>query len=147
MPIDATQPYDESNIFARILRGEVPSSKVYEDEHALAFNDIMPQAPIHILVIPKGRTSRGTTFRTRSDAEIAGFVAAVGRSRGTTAWWRTAIACLPISGGSAARKCRTCTSTFWPGGRSARCSRADRPFSYLRPRHKGLGFAASGIGA
>ena len=54
MPIDATQPYDDSNIFARILRGEIPSKKVYEDEHALAFHDINPLAPTHILVIPKG---------------------------------------------------------------------------------------------
>jgi histidine triad (HIT) family protein len=47
-------PYDDSNIFARILRGEMPSKKVYEDEHALAFHDINPLAPTHILVIPKG---------------------------------------------------------------------------------------------
>ena len=53
MPIDATQPYDDNNIFARILRGELPCSKVYEDEHALAFNDISPQAPTHVLVIPR----------------------------------------------------------------------------------------------
>jgi len=54
MPIDATQPYDDSNIFARILRGELPSKKVYEDDHVLAFHDINPLAPVHILVIPKG---------------------------------------------------------------------------------------------
>src|SRR3546814_8424658 len=54
MPIDATRPYDDSNIFARILRGELPSKTVYEDEYALAFHDINPQAPLHILVIPKG---------------------------------------------------------------------------------------------
>ena len=53
MPIDATLPYDETNIFARILRGELPSKTVYEDEFALAFHDINPQAPLHILVIPK----------------------------------------------------------------------------------------------
>ena len=55
MPIDATQPYDDNNIFARILRGEIPSNKVYEDEHVLAFHDINPLAPTHVLVIPKGR--------------------------------------------------------------------------------------------
>ena len=54
MPIDPTQPYDDGNIFARILRGELPSSKVYEDDQVLAFNDINPLAPTHILVIPKG---------------------------------------------------------------------------------------------
>ena len=80
MPIDATKPYDESNIFARILRGEIPCSKVYEDEHALAFNDINPQAPTHILVIPKGPYVSWDDFSDRGSAEeIAGFVRAVGR--------------------------------------------------------------------
>ncbi|MBY0430963.1 MAG: HIT domain-containing protein, partial [Rhodospirillales bacterium] len=46
--------YDPSNLFARILKGEILCDKVYEDEHALAFHDIHPQAPVHILVIPKG---------------------------------------------------------------------------------------------
>jgi histidine triad (HIT) family protein len=79
MPIDATLPYDESNIFARILRGELPCGKVYEDEHALAFNDINPQAPVHILVIPKGAYVSWDDFSARaSDGEIAGFVRAVG---------------------------------------------------------------------
>ncbi len=80
MPIDPTQPYDESNIFARILRGELPSTKVYEDEHALAFNDLFPQAPTHILVIPKGPYVSWDDFSAKaSDAEIAGFVRAVGK--------------------------------------------------------------------
>ena len=52
MPIDATQPYDDQNIFAKILRGEIPNKTVYEDEWALAFHDINPQAPVHVLVIP-----------------------------------------------------------------------------------------------
>ena len=80
MPIDATRPYDESNIFARILRGEIPCAKVYEDEYALAFNDIAPQAPIHILAIPKGAYVSWDDFSARASAdEIAGFVRAVGR--------------------------------------------------------------------
>lgn len=80
MPINATQPYDEGNIFARILRGEIPANKVYEDEHALAFHDINPQAPTHILVIPKGPYVSWDDFSARaSDAEIAGFVRAVGQ--------------------------------------------------------------------
>ena len=54
MPVDATQVYDEGNIFARILRGEIPSKTVFEDDHVLAFHDINPAAPTHILVIPKG---------------------------------------------------------------------------------------------
>jgi diadenosine tetraphosphate (Ap4A) HIT family hydrolase len=80
MPIDATQPYDDGNIFARILRGEIPSKAVYEDEHALAFHDINPLAPLHILVIPKGPYVSWDDFSERaSDAEIAGFVRAVGK--------------------------------------------------------------------
>ncbi|MCH4893136.1 MULTISPECIES: HIT domain-containing protein [unclassified Sphingomonas] len=79
MPIDATQPYDDANIFARILRGEIPATRVYEDDHALAFNDINPQAPTHVLVIPKGRYVSWDDFSARaSDAEIAGFIRAVG---------------------------------------------------------------------
>lgn len=79
MPIDATQPYDPSNIFARILRGELPARKVYEDAHALAFHDIAPQAATHILVIPKGAYVSWDDFSARaSEAEIAGFVRAVG---------------------------------------------------------------------
>ena len=80
MPIDPRLPYDESNIFARILRGELPCTKVYEDEHALAFNDIFPQAPTHVLVIPKGAYVSWDDFSERaSDAEIGGFVRAVGK--------------------------------------------------------------------
>ena len=80
MPIDPTQPYDDANIFARILRGELPCKKVYEDEHALAFHDINPLAPVHILVIPKGAYVSWDDFSERaSDSEIAGFVRAVGK--------------------------------------------------------------------
>src|ERR1700760_428825 len=80
MPINATEPYDDGNIFARILRGEIPSKRVYEDEHALAFHDINPQAPIHILVIPKGPYVSWDDFSAKaSDAEIAGFTRAVGK--------------------------------------------------------------------
>ena len=80
MPIDPTLPYDDSNLFARILKGEIDSTRVYEDEHALAFNDIFPQAPTHILVIPKGSYVSWDDFSQRaSDAEIAGFVRAVGK--------------------------------------------------------------------
>lgn len=79
MPIDATGPYDDTNIFARILRGEIPAKRVYEDEYALAFHDINPQAPTHILVIPKGAYVSWDDFSARAgDAEIAGFVRAVG---------------------------------------------------------------------
>jgi diadenosine tetraphosphate (Ap4A) HIT family hydrolase len=79
MPIDPTQPYDDANIFARILRGELPCSKVYEDNWAFAFDDIRPQAPVHVLVIPKGRYVSWDDFtRSAADEEIAGFMRAVG---------------------------------------------------------------------
>ncbi len=79
MAVDATLPYDDQNVFAKILRGEIPSRKVYEDEWALAFHDISPQAPLHILVIPKGAYVSWDDFSAKaSDAEIGGFVRAVG---------------------------------------------------------------------
>ena len=80
MPIDATKPYDDSNIFARILRGELPANKVYEHDHVLAFNDINPLSPTHILVIPKGRYVSWDDFSAEaSEEEITAFVRAVGR--------------------------------------------------------------------
>jgi len=79
MPVDATLPYDDQNIFAKILRGEIPSTRVYEDEWSLAFLDINPQAPTHILVIPKGRYVSWDDFTAKaSDAELTGFIRAVG---------------------------------------------------------------------
>ena len=79
MPIDANQPYDKSNIFARILRGELPNKTVMESEHSLAFHDIHPLAPIHVLVIPKGPYVSWDDFSaTASDAEIADFVRLIG---------------------------------------------------------------------
>ena len=77
----ASEPiaYDPSNVFARILRGELPCRKVYEDEHALAFHDINPLAPVHVLVIPKGAYVSNADFSTRApDALVAGFWRAVG---------------------------------------------------------------------
>jgi diadenosine tetraphosphate (Ap4A) HIT family hydrolase len=80
VPIDPTQPYDDNNIFAKILRGELPSRKVYEDEWALAFHDINPLAPVHILVVPKGPYVSWDDFSEKASAEeIAGFVRAVGK--------------------------------------------------------------------
>ena len=79
MPVSGLPPYDNQNIFARILRGEIPSKKVYEDEWAFAFHDISPQAPIHILVIPKGPYCSFADFSASASAEeIAGFMRAVG---------------------------------------------------------------------
>jgi histidine triad (HIT) family protein len=72
--------YDTNNIFARILRGEIPCKKVYEDQHVLAFQDIRPQAPVHVLVIPKGAYVSLDDFHEKaSDAEVAAFTRAVGK--------------------------------------------------------------------
>jgi len=80
MPINATEPYDDENIFAKILRKEIPSTPIYDDEFAYAFPDINPQAPTHVLVIPKGRYVSWDDFSANaSDAEIAGFIRAVGK--------------------------------------------------------------------
>jgi histidine triad (HIT) family protein len=79
MPIDPKAPYDHDNVFARILRGEIPSRQVYEDAFAFAFHDINPQAPVHVLVIPKGPYVSWDDFSEKaSEAEIAGFVRAIG---------------------------------------------------------------------
>ncbi len=79
MPVSGVGPYDDQNIFARILRGEIPSRQVYEDEWAVAFHDIAPQAPVHVLVIPRGRYVSFTDFAaTAPEPEIAGFFRAVG---------------------------------------------------------------------
>ena len=72
--------YDPNNIFAKILRGEIPCNKVYEDDYVLAFNDIAPQKPVHVLVIPKGSYESHDDFSARAtDEEIAGFTRAVGK--------------------------------------------------------------------
>ena len=79
MPVHGTGPYDPTNIFARILRNEIPSKRIYEDEWAVAFHDIAPHTPVHILVIPRGSyVSLADFTATAPDAEIAGFFRAVG---------------------------------------------------------------------
>jgi len=72
--------YDPQNIFAKILRGEIPCNKVFENEWVLAFHDIAPQAPVHVLVIPKGAYVSQNDFTAKAtDAEIAGLWRAVGQ--------------------------------------------------------------------
>ena len=79
MPVSGLGAYDPQNIFARILRGEIPCTRVYEDEYALAFHDIAPRAPVHVLVIPKGAYVSFADFSEAApEAEIAGFIRAVG---------------------------------------------------------------------
>jgi len=80
MAVSGLPPYDDANIFARILRGEIPAKKLYEDAWAVAFHDINPQAPVHVLVIPKGKYVSFADFTASAPAEeIAGFMRAVGR--------------------------------------------------------------------
>lgn len=78
MSVSGLGPYDKSNIFARILRGEIPSRLVYEDEWAVAFHDIAPQAPVHVLVIPRTEHVSFADFATQAPPEeVAGFFRAV----------------------------------------------------------------------
>ena len=79
MAVTGTGAYDPQNIFARILRGEIPAQRIYEDDWAVAFHDINPQAPMHVLVIPRGPWRSWADFSASApDAEIAGFVRAIG---------------------------------------------------------------------
>lgn len=72
--------YDDNNVFAKILRGEIPAKKVHEDDYALAFHDIGAKAPVHVLVIPKGKYTSIVDFGSKaSEAEIAGFYRAVAK--------------------------------------------------------------------
>lgn len=80
MPIDHKAPYDDQNIFAKILRGEIPSRTVTETDKSLAFHDIAPLAPIHVLVIPKGEYVSFEDFADKaSDAEIVDLVRTIGK--------------------------------------------------------------------
>jgi len=79
-PPTGLPPYDDGNVFARILRGEIPARRVFEDDWAVAFHDIAPQAPVHVLVIPRGRYCSLADFSADAPAEaLAGFWRAVGR--------------------------------------------------------------------
>ncbi len=72
--------YDSNNIFAKILRGEIPAAKIYEDDHVIAFNDIRPQAKVHALVIPKGAYVSSQDFSEKASAEeIVGFTRAIAK--------------------------------------------------------------------
>lgn len=80
MAVKGVGLYDPQNVFAKILRGEIPSKRVFENDYAVAFHDIAPVAPIHVLVIPRGAYISWADFSANAtDAEIAGFVRAVGQ--------------------------------------------------------------------
>ena len=71
--------YDKNNIFAKILRGEIPCKKVYENDHVLAFHDVSPQKKIHVLVIPKGEYINLDDFTSKaSEKEIVGLIKGIG---------------------------------------------------------------------
>ena len=81
MPIDHTQPYDDGNVLARVLRGELPSRKVYENEHAIVIHDINPLAPVHLLALPRGAYVSWDDFSAKaSEAEMAGLTRAIGEA-------------------------------------------------------------------
>ena len=80
MAVKGVGEYDPQNVFAKILRDEIPSRRVFENAYAIAFHDIAPVAPIHVLVIPRGSYISWADFSAKAtDAEIAGFVRAVGQ--------------------------------------------------------------------
>lgn len=74
--------YDKNNIFAKIIRGEIPCNKVYEDDDVLAFRDITPAAPVHVLVVPKGEYISFDDFAGAGEKVVAGFFAAVQKIAG-----------------------------------------------------------------
>ena len=115
--------YDDNNIFAKILRGEIPCRKVYEDDHTLAFEDIHPQAPVHTLVIPKGKYVTMADFSAKaSDAEIVALMRAVTKVAELKGVSRPrAFAFSPTASATACRKCRTFTFTFSAAVPSAPC--------------------------
>ncbi len=103
--------YDRSNVFARILRGELPCKKVHEDQFALAFHDIAPLAPIHVLVIPKGEYVSQADFGAKATPEeIVGSGALCRRWRAISASIRKAIASSPIMDRMAGSWCSTSMS-------------------------------------
>jgi histidine triad (HIT) family protein len=81
MTVDATQPYDDANIFAKLVRGEIPARRVYEDDHSIVFHDIAPWAPVHLLAVPKGRYVSWDDFSANATAEeIVSFTRAIGQA-------------------------------------------------------------------
>lgn len=79
MAVSGFPPYDDQNVFARVLRGEIPNKTVYEDEWALAFHDINPLAPVHVLIIPKAPYCSFADFSEHAAPDqIVGFIRAVG---------------------------------------------------------------------
>ena len=122
MPVSGLPPYDDSNIFAKILRGEIPCKKVYEDEWALAFHDINPQAPTHVLILPKAPYCSFADFSAHaSDGRSPGLCAGSAGWRRTSDWRPPATGFCSTWARPVARKCRTCTHTCSVAGRWGGC--------------------------
>ena len=114
--------YDESNIFAKILRGEIPCKKVYEDRYALSFHDIRPLAPVHVLVIPKGPYVSLDDLSTNASAEfVGGFSRLSPKPLACSAWSSKDTEFSPISGETVTRRSCTSMSTSSPGDRWVEC--------------------------
>ena len=107
-------------LFCKIAAGEIPSTKVYEDEHILAFRDINPVAPVHVLVIPKQHLDSIDDFRPEHDELLSKLFAAVPRSLARPAWPRRAIGSSPTWAGTPVSRSSTSTSTCWAVVRSGR---------------------------
>ena len=124
---DTMSDYDSTNIFAKILRGEIPCAKLYEDAFALAFRDIAPSAPLHVLVIPKGAYSSFTDFISRATKEeVHGFFAAVAKvaaQENGEADYRL----ISNNGAGAGRRSTISMSICWRASRWDRCSRISLP--------------------
>ena len=106
-------------LFCRIIAGEIPSNKVYEDDLVYAFRDIAPQAPTHILVIPKAHLSGVSDITPENSALVAHIfevIPAIAKAEGLTNGYRVYPTAVPTH----ARVCRTCISTFWAGASWAR---------------------------
>ena len=114
--------YDRDNIFAKILRGEIPCQRVYEDDHALAFHDINPLAPVHVLVIPKGDYVSMDDFSASPGDAIAGSSGRSARPPGRLGRGRER---LPLARqyrrATATRRCPTSTCTSSAARRSGGC--------------------------
>src|SRR5437868_10991945 len=102
--------YDDSNIFAKILRGEIPSNKVYEDADTLVFMDVMPQAPGHTLIVPKVASRNLLDADPQVLARMAPVVQKIARAV-KTAFNADGVTVVQLTNPPAARLCSTCTTT------------------------------------
>ena len=122
--------YDHNNVFARILRGEIPCNKVYEDDHVLAFHDVVPARPVHVLVIPKGPyVSVSDMAADAKDTEIAALFRALERVADLTNIKTTGYRVIANTGEHGGRRFHTCISTFLGVWRSAPLSSEIQPLS------------------